>query len=402
MAPRKTKTEKPAAPEKSEVLLAIQALAKQRSIPEETLFTTLEEAMKAAYRKNLPVGELAPTNVVARIDRVDGSIHIYARLVVVEEVISPASQISVEDAQAIQPGAQVDDIVDREVTPKNFLRVAAKAAKERLMTTIRSAEHGKVYEEFAEKKDEVMTAVVQRVTDTDVYVSLGGTEGILEKINMIPGEVLHEDDHVRVYVLNVARTAPFAGRAPQIRVSRRHPNLVKRLFELEVPEVAAGQVLIKSIAREPGIRTKIAVASVDPVIDPVGACVGQGGGRVERVVSQLGGEKIDIIKWSEDPMEFVANALNPARVLTIFVNEETHTCRVIVPDNQLSLAIGKDGLNSRLASNLTGHWTIDIKSESEAHELHDMVDENGLTTGSVNMTMDYDESVGYADGDDTL
>ena len=198
-----------------------------------------------------------------------------------------------------------------------------------------------------------------------MYVELGRTEGGLEQSEMIPGEVLHDDDHIKVYVLEVHRAGPVGPRGPQVRVSRIHPNLVKRLFEMEVPEIAGGVVTIKSIAREAGSRTKMAVHSSDMMIDPVGACVGQRGSRVDRVVSELKGEKIDIIKWSSDPAEFVANALNPAHVLSVFVAENEKACRVIVPDDQLSLAIGKEGQNARLAAKLTG-YKIDIKPESEA------------------------------------
>ena len=242
------------------------------------------------------------------------------------------------------------------------------------MQRIREAERGKIYDEYIEKESEILTAIVQRVEPKAVYVELGRTEGVLEQQDMIPGEVLHDGDHIKVYVLEVHRSGPVGPRGPQVRVSRIHPNLVKRLFEMEVPEIAGGVVTIKSIAREAGSRTKMAVHSSDMMIDPVGACVGQRGSRVDRVVEELKGEKIDIIKWSADPAEFVANALNPAHVLSVFVAEGEKACRVVVPDNQLSLAIGKEGQNARLAAKLTG-WKIDIKSQSQAAALTDMVDE---------------------------
>ena len=208
-----------------------------------------------------------------------------------------------------------------------------------------------------------------------MYLELGRTEGILETSEMIPGETFKEDDHVKVYVLEVHRAGTVGPRGPQVRVSRIHPKLVQRLFEMEVPEIAGGQVLIKGIAREAGSRTKMAVHASDMMVDPVGSCVGQRGSRVDRVVNELKGEKIDIIKWSDNPAEFIANALNPAHVLSVFVEESGQkSCKVVVPDNQLSLAIGKEGQNARLAAKLTG-WKIDIKSESQANAMADMVDE---------------------------
>ena len=359
---------------KSEVIEAIKLLAKEKEISEEMLFSTIEEALKAAYRKNLPKGVPVPNNLAVTVSRTDGVAHVYARKLIVPEVEEPGNQITLEDAQAIRSSYQMGDIAEVDVTPKGFLRVAAQTAKQVIMQRIREAERGKIYDEYIEKESEILTAIVQRVEPKAVYVELGRTEGVLEQSEMIPGEVLHDDDHIKVYVLEVHRSGPVGPRGPQVRVSRIHPNLVKRLFEMEVPEIAGGVVTIKSIAREAGSRTKMAVHSSDMMIDPVGACVGQRGSRVDRVVSELKGEKIDIIKWSSDPAEFVANALNPAHVLSVFVAENEKACRVIVPDNQLSLAIGKEGQNARLAAKLTG-WKIDIKSQSQAAEMTDMVDD---------------------------
>ena len=358
----------------SEIIEAIKALAKEKDISEEMLFSTIEEALKAAYRKNLPKGAVVPTSLAVTVSRSDGSAHVYARKLIVEEVEEPGSQITLEEAQKIRPTYQMGDIAEVDVTPSGFLRVAAQTAKQVIMQRIREAERGKIYDEYIEKESEILTGIVQRVEPKAVYVELGRTEGVLEQSEMIPGEVLHDDDHIKVYVLEVHRAGPVGPRGPQVRVSRIHPNLVKRLFEMEVPEIAGGVVTIKSIAREAGSRTKMAVHSSDMMIDPVGACVGQRGSRVDRVVSELKGEKIDIIKWSSDPAEFVANALNPAHVLSVFVAENEKACRVIVPDNQLSLAIGKEGQNARLAAKLTG-WKIDIKSQSQAAEMTDMVDD---------------------------
>ena len=383
---------------KSEVIEAIKLLAKEKEISEEMLFSTIEEALKAAYRKNLPKGVPVPNNLAVTVSRTDGVAHVYARKLIVPEVEEPGNQITLEDAQAIRPSYQMGDIAEVDVTPKGFLRVAAQTAKQVIMQRIREAERGKIYDEYIEKESEILTAIVQRVEPKAVYVELGRTEGVLEQSEMIPGEVLHDDDHIKVYVLEVHRAGPVGPRGPQVRVSRIHPNLVKRLFEMEVPEIAGGVVTIKSIAREAGSRTKMAVHSSDMMIDPVGACVGQRGSRVDRVVTELKGEKIDIIKWSSDPAEFVANALNPAHVLSVFVAENEKACRVVVPDNQLSLAIGKEGQNARLAAKLTG-WKIDIKSQSQAAEMTDMVDE---AAEPVDDGLDLFPADLPADEDDTL
>ena len=277
-------------------------------------------------------------------------------------------QISLEKALAINPNYHVGDIVEIDVTPDNFGRVAAQTAKQMLVQKIREAERGKIYDEYIEKENEILTGIVQRVEPKATYLELGRTEGIMESSEYIPGESYRDGDHLKVYVLKVRRSGSDYQRAPQVYVSRIHPGLVRRLFEMEVPEIATGVVQIRSTAREAGSRTKIAVYSMDPMIDPVGACVGPRGSRVEKVVSELRNEKIDIIKWSPDPAEFVANALNPAHVVSVFISDEEKICRVVVPDMQLSLAIGKEGQNARLAAKLTG-WKIDIKSQSQFDEL---------------------------------
>ena len=384
---------------KSEVIEAIKMLAKEKEIDEDRLFQMIEEALKAAYRKNSPRTEAIPTMIDVHINRENGAISVFAKKTIVEEVEMPTNQITLEDAQKINPTYKMGDIAEVDVTPKGFLRVAAQTAKQVIIQSIREVERGKIYEEYSDKENEILTGIVQRIEPNVVYVDLGRTEGVLEKSEMIPGEVLHDDDHIKVYVLAVQRTVHTANYAPQVFVSRTHQNLVKRLFEMEVPEIAGGIVTIKAIAREAGSRTKIAVHSQDMMIDPVGACVGQRGGRVERVVAELKGEKIDIIKWSSNPAEFVANALNPAHVLSVYQAKDEKAFRVIVPDNQLSLAIGKEGQNARLAARLTG-WKIDIKSQSQMADLNDMVDENGELVDYVQVetpiydsfTMDFDDS----------
>lgn len=376
---RKTKTTAApkADPQNKELVEAIRALCQEKDLSEDMLFATVEDALKKAYAKNRAKGEAEPSanNISATIDRATGEIHVYTRRLIVEEVEKPADQISLEEARAIKDSYQMGDIVETDVTPRNFLRVAAQTAKGVIMQRLRDAERGRVYEEYADKENEILTAVVTRVDDKGAVVELmGRTEGYLERDQMIPGEVINMDDHLKVYVLEVQRGDDMTRRGPQVRVSRTHPNLVKRLFEMEVPEIAGGKVLIKGIAREAGSRTKMAVHSTEVLIDPVGACVGQRGDRVTRVVDELRGEKIDIIKWSENPAEFIANALNPANVREVYTEASgQRSCIVVVPDNQLSLAIGKEGQNARLAARLTG-FKIDIKSETQARESGDFYD----------------------------
>ena len=252
------------------------------------------------------------------------------------------------------------DLVEVQVTPKNFGRIAAQTAKQVVVQHLREAERGVIYDEYSQKENDILTAIVQSIENKQVFVELGRTEELLEASQQMPTEELSVNDRIKVYVLEVSRM----GRGPQVIVSRTHPGLVKRLFELEVPEIVSGVVQIKSIAREAGFRTKMAVMSTDPMIDAVGSCVGPRGMRVESVVNELKTEKIDIVKWSADPAEYIANALNPARVISVFVSETEKSAAVVVPDNQLSLAIGKEGQNARLAAKLTG-WKIDIKSQSQ-------------------------------------
>ncbi len=351
---------------KAEILDAVLALAREKDISEDLIINAIEEACKAAFRKNLKRPG-APMNLAVSLTRQNG-VQVFARKVVTEEVEDENIQISLEDARRISSSYEMGDIVEIDVTPADFGRVAAQTAKQVIMQRLREAERGKVYDEFSDKENEILTGIVLKADEKSVLFELGRTQGIMEASEFLPGEEYHEGDHLKVYVLQVARAARDGGSAAQIRVSRCHMGLVKRLFEMEVPEIATGVVQIKSIAREAGSRTKMAVASSDPMIDPVGACVGPRGTRVDRVVTELHGEKIDIIKWSPDPAEFVANALNPAHVISVFISEKEKICRVVVPDNQLSLAIGKEGQNARLAAKLTT-WKIDIKSQAQVAEL---------------------------------
>ena len=355
-----------AANNRPDIVEAISALARERDISEEMLISTVEEACKAAFRKSGKQHAGAPMNLSVVIAR-KKPVQVIARKVIVEEVEDDNIQISLEEARAIRPDFQLGDIVEIDVTPDDFGRVAAQTAKQVIVQRIREAERGKIYDEYVDRENEILTAIVQRVDQHCVYVELGLTEGVMEESEYMPGEEYREGDHIKVYVLQVHRNRGDVQRVPQVYVSRIHPGLVKRLFEMEVPEIASGIVQIKSIAREAGSRTKMAVYSNEVMIDPVGACVGPRGSRVEKVIAELRNEKIDIIKWSPDPAEFVANALNPAHVVSVFISEAEKICRVVVPDSQLSLAIGKEGQNARLAAKLTG-WKIDIKSETQFQE----------------------------------
>lgn len=363
--------------ENKEMIEAVAMLAKEKNIGKEVLFSAIEEALRSAYKNNFNKQYgVAPSNANVRVelDRVTGAVRLYARKQVETWVVDEAAEISVEEARKIQPSYEEGDIVEVEVTPNNFRRVAAQTAKQVIVQKIREAERGKIYDDFIEKENEILTAIVHSADPESktVYVELGKTEGALEASQQMAADAYTPGERFKVYLLEVVAdrrlARPGAKYGPQVSVSRIHPGLVKRLFELEVPEIQSGIVQIKSIAREAGSRTKMAVHSSDPMIDPVGSCVGPRGQRVDRVVTELRGEKIDIIKWSADPAEFVANALNPAHVVSVFVNEKDKACRVVVPDNQLSLAIGKEGQNARLAARLTG-WKIDIKSQSQVDEL---------------------------------
>ena len=345
-----------------EFLEALGALEKERGISKDVLIEAIEAALVSAYKRNFG----AKQNVSVLVDRNTGSVNVYTLKDVVEdELLEDASvQISLTDAKVINRAYLPGDVVQFEVTPKDFGRIAAQTAKQVVVQRIREAERGLIFDEFIEKEAEVLPAIVQRIEKRNVYVEMGKAEGVLTPQEFMPGEQYHINDRMHVYVLEVKRST----RGTQILVSRTHPGLVKRLFELEVPEIRSGAVQIMSISREAGYRSKMAVYAPNADIDPVGACVGQRGTRVERIVQELHGEKIDVIKYSNDPGEYIANALSPAKVLLVHINAETTSAKVIVPDNQLSLAIGKEGQNARLAARLTG-WKIDITDQSRAEEL---------------------------------
>lgn len=344
----------------SDLLDALNALEEQKGISRDVLIEAIEAALVTAYKRNFNQAQ----NVRVDLNLDKGSIRVFSRKDVVEEVEDDRLQISLEDAKVINPAYQLEDIVEQEVTPRNFGRIAAQTAKQVVTQRVREAERGLIYEQYVDREDDIVTGVVERLDARNIYVGLGKVEAALPVNEQIQGESYHPHDRIKVYITKVERTT----RGPQVIVSRTHPGLLRRLFEMEVPEIYEGIVEIKSIAREAGDRSKISVFAHNEEVDPVGSCVGAKGARVQTIVNELNGEKIDIVEWSEDPVVFVANALSPSKVLDVQVNEEEKSTTVVVPDYQLSLAIGKRGQNARLAAKLTG-WKIDIKSETDAREL---------------------------------
>ncbi len=350
----------------AEFIEALRILEKEKGIDVEILLEAIEAALISAYKKNFGSSQ----NVRVEIDRHSGDIHVYYRKEVVEHIEDERTEISLEEAQKHDPEFELGDVFESEVTPKSFGRIAAQTAKHVVVQRIREAERNMVYDQYMTKVDEVINATVLRQENKNIYVELGKSEALLAPSEQIPNEKYYQGYRMKVYVLEVKKTT----KGPQVMVSRSHPGLLKRLFEWEVPEIHDGTVEIKSVVREPGMRSKIAVYSKNENVDPVGACVGAKGMRVQNVVNELGGEKIEIIHWDEDPANYVSNALSPAKVISVRVNEGEKFAQIIVPDFQLSLAIGKEGQNVRLAARLTG-WKIDIKSQSQAELLHLFDDE---------------------------
>ncbi|MET1014113.1 MAG: transcription termination factor NusA [Paenisporosarcina sp.] len=344
----------------SELLDALVALEKQKGISRDVLVEAIEAALVTAYKRNFNQAQ----NVRVDLNLDNGSMRVYSRKDVMEEVLDERLHISLEDAKAVNPAFELGDIVEEEVTPRNFGRIAAQTAKQVVTQRVREAERGLIYEEYVDREEDIVNGIVERLDARNIYVGLGKVEAVLPVNEQIQNEVYHPHDRIKVFITKVERTT----RGPQVFVSRTHPGLLRRLFEMEVPEIFDGIVEIKSIAREAGDRSKISVVAHNDEVDPVGSCVGSKGSRVQTIVNELNGEKIDIVEWSEDPVIFVANALSPSKVLDVRVNEDEKSTTVVVPDYQLSLAIGKRGQNARLAAKLTG-WKIDIKSETDAREL---------------------------------
>ncbi|MCI6277422.1 MAG: transcription termination factor NusA [Clostridium sp.] len=344
-----------------EFIGALKEIVKEKGVSEDLIFTTIEDALVAAYKKNY-ANSLAQ-NVRISMSRETGEINVYAQKDVVDEVYDDTTEISIEKAKDISPRYEVGDVLEVEVTPRSFGRVAAQLAKQVVVQRIKEAERNIIYNEFVEKEYDIITGIVARKDKNNIFVDLGKVEAILGPNEQMPRENYNFNDKLKLYIVEVKNTTKGA----QVIVSRTHPGLVKRLFELEVPEIFDGIVEIKSIAREAGSRTKIAVSSNDEAIDPMGSCVGPKGVRVQNIVNELKNEKIDIIKWSKLPEEYIANSLSPAKVLDVEIDEESKCAKVVVDDSQLSLAIGKEGQNVRLAAKLTG-WKIDIKSKSQIVE----------------------------------
>ncbi|HIT85590.1 MAG TPA: transcription termination/antitermination protein NusA [Candidatus Ornithomonoglobus intestinigallinarum] len=336
-----------------ELMEALHALCEEKGMSPDVIFDALEAALVAAYKRNFNSSQ----NVEVFIDRETGKVQVMAQKKVVDLVFEDSEEIDIEDARKIDPSYEIDDIVNIEVTPRDFGRVSAMTAKQVITQRIREAERGMIYSEYNEKTNEIVVGEIERIEHGNVFVDIGKTEGMLPLNEQPKGETYEVGQLVKCYVSGVRQGT----RGAQILLSRTHPGLVRRLFETEVPEIADGTVEIKGIAREGGSRTKIAVYSNNPDIDAQGACIGQGGVRVQRIGDELKNEKIDIVKWSEDPKEYITSALSPAKVERIDINEEEHSASVGVPEYQLSLAIGKAGQNVRLAAKLTG-WKIDISA----------------------------------------
>ncbi|WP_208592563.1 transcription termination factor NusA [Gracilibacillus suaedae] len=377
-----------------ELFDAMNYLEKEKGINKEILMEALEAALISAYKKNFK----SATNVRVDLNEEAGTMGVFAQKEIVEEVEDHNQQISLEEAHSINPAYEIGDVVEIEVTPRDFGRIAAQAAKQVVTQRVREAERGIIYSEYIDREEDIMNGTIQRMDGRFIYVNLGKVEAKLPESECMPTETYHVHDRIKVFVTKVENT----NKGPNIFVSRTHPGLLKRLFEMEVPEIYDGTVEVKSVAREAGDRSKISVHAEDPEIDPVGSCVGQKGQRVQTIVDELKGEKIDIVEWSEDPVVYVSNALSPSKVIQVNVDEEEKATTVIVPDYQLSLAIGKRGQNARLAAKLTG-WKIDIKSESEAKEeglISEEEIEESLEALEYEDSLEYEES--YEDMDEDL
>ena len=342
-----------------ELIAALDVLEKEKGISKESLFEAIESNLVVAYKNNFNKAD----NVSVTMDRETGEFHIYSQKTVVDEVTDKVSQISLEDARKIKASYDLGDTVNVEIKSNDFGRIATQSAKNGILQKIREEERKSLYEQYYEKQNDIITGVVQRINGKNISINLGKVDTILTEKEQSRGEVFRPNDRIKLYVTEVRDN----GRGPRIIVSRTHPDLVKRLFEQEVTEIQDGTVEIKSIAREAGSRTKIAVWSNDENVDAVGACVGINGARVNAVVDELQDEKMDIINWSDNPAILIENALSPSKVVSVLADPENKEALVVVPDSQLSLAIGKEGQNARLAARLTG-FKIDIKSEAQAKE----------------------------------
>lgn len=344
-----------------ELILALEELEKEKGMNKEYLLEAIETALVTAYKRNFDSLE----NVKVEMDRQTGATHLYSVKKVVEEVEDEDLEISLKEAQKINPDYKEEDEVNIEIVPRNFGRIAAQTAKQVIIQKLREAEREIVYNEFDERRGEIVSGIIQKADNNIVVMDLGKLEGIMPIKEQIPTETYRVNDKIKGYVLKVEKGQKGV---PQVIVSRSHPDFVRKLLEFEIPEIYEGVIEIKSVSRDPGYRSKVAVYSPDPNIDPVGSCVGQKGVRIQNVINELNGEKIDVIEWNEDPSIYIAASLLPAQILAVDIKQEEKFAQVIVPDDQLSLAIGKSGQNARLAARLTD-WKIDIKSETQFREL---------------------------------
>jgi len=343
---------------KSDFLLAITQLSAEKNLPKDVVLTAVEAALVSAYKKD---SLFANQNISVKINPGTGKVEVWVEKTVASKVTDPATEITLKEAKKIKPDVKTGETVLIESTPENAGRIAAQTAKQVILQRLHEAEHSAIFEEFTDKEGEVVSGVIQRFEAGQAFIDMGRTEAVLPPAEQVRSERYRVGQRLKVILLQVARTS----KGPKVIVSRSHPELLRRLFELEVPEVYNGTVEIKSIAREAGFRSKIAVAAKQEGIDPVGCCVGLRGIRIQNIVSELSGEKIDVVMWSPEPANFIANALSPAHIVGVQLNKNEQVATVIVPDKQLSLAIGKEGQNARLAAKLTG-WRIDIKSASTA------------------------------------
>lgn len=341
---------------KNDLISAITELCEEKNLSKDVVIKAVEAALISAYKRNFGTSQ----NITVRIDQVSGAPKVYAQKVVVEEVDDPRLEISLAEARRLKADAQLDEVIEVEMTPRDFGRIAAQTAKQVVVQRLREAEREIIFNEFSDKEGEMAPAIVQRVEPKGIILTIGRVEAIMPHSEKIPTEVYKPGQHLLVYIMEVHKGA----KGPQIIVSRAHRGLLRRLLEQEIPEIHDGLIEIKAIARECGSRSKVAVVSHQEGLDPVGSCVGQRGNRIQAITNELNGEKIDIIPWSPDPAVFVANALSPAQVEAVEIDQGEKTATVIVADKQLSLAIGKDGQNARLAAKITG-WRIDIKSVSQ-------------------------------------
>ena len=361
MAKKTKKVEGPAI-DSTELIGAMEELEKESGIKKDYLLESIETALVTAYKKNFDCDE---ENVKITMDRDTLEIHVYVQKEVVEEVENDKTQISLEEAKKIDKKYKLGDVYEKELVPKNFGRIAAGTAKQVIVQKIREASREFLYNEFNERKGEIVSGIIQKADGGAVIVDLGRIEGVMVAKEQIPTEKYHVNDKIRACIIDVERGLKGS---TQVIISRAHNDFVRKLFELEIPEIYEGLIEIKSVSRDPGSRCKVAVYSANENIDPVGSCVGQKGIRIQNIINELSGEKMDVIEWNEDPAIYISSALLPAQVMAVDIKDEEHFAQVIVPDDQLSLAIGKAGQNARLAAKLTG-WKIDIKSESQFREM---------------------------------